>query len=735
MKNIVFCSFILPLIFFGQYSAAQELEKQISGAVIVVALTGDAVLSDQEGKILKKRMSVGSIIPVGRFAETKKGSSLSLLLSNGTVITVQENSKMKIGTFVQEPFDSAGKKVSDLTEEPSTSNVSIDLDLGSLVVKTKKLNKRSTLNIHSPVGVAGIRGTEFQMGLQSDGALQLDVTESTVSFTPPGGQPTMVAQGQGLDVTSTGALNIRPVNPETAQNITTTNETATQASEDLSLDTVADAMVETETATESENTSTENPADESGNSDSQNNEPPPAPENPDTNTPSVNMDEIMEQNPDAKQMRKTGEEALPLEELNQFNFNAEDLDKFLSLPLEVQQEFLLMEVDLVVRLIGLRDFGRDAAITLMGYNSEVRNLILGLEDMPMLSLLEARLDENIIKATFTDENLQLARTSNLPEELIANPLEEEILYLADEMKDKGNDNLVEEIFSNPDKEWTEEDLDNARIANILIRDLDLTPETLDNELVTQENAIGNPFYLEVSSLYETLLDDQLVFGEDDLFLGARNINMIAGDYHLPSSISAEGFVVGSTESISLSGSYSFSADSTKNVRLVVMSGDGLTMDDGSSMYASLSEMVVAARSDILLRDIRLDSGRDVALRSLRDIHLTNTSIYSSDRVKIMANRDLYVDGLKLSQNLPSLIMEATTIRLRNIDFPSVTQVQLNSLKGPIDGRYPNFGTSIPQTQQLGRVNFLENIRSGGNLLMDRASFDQFGGNIKIGKLP
>ena len=75
MKNIVFCSFILSLIFFGQYSAAQGLEKQISGAVIVVALTGDAVLSDQEGKILKERMSVGSIIPVGRFAETKKGSS------------------------------------------------------------------------------------------------------------------------------------------------------------------------------------------------------------------------------------------------------------------------------------------------------------------------------------------------------------------------------------------------------------------------------------------------------------------------------------------------------------------------------------------------------------------------------------------------------------------------------------------------------------------------------------
>ena len=81
------------------------------------------------------------------------------------------------------------EKIFDLDGEPSASNTVIDLDLGSLVVKTKKLNRKSSLDINSPVGVAGIRGTEFQMGIQPDGA-QLDVTESTVSFTPPGGQPT-----------------------------------------------------------------------------------------------------------------------------------------------------------------------------------------------------------------------------------------------------------------------------------------------------------------------------------------------------------------------------------------------------------------------------------------------------------------------------------------------------------------------------------------------------------------
>ena len=150
-----------------------------------------------------------------------------------------------------------------------------------------------------------------------------------------------------------------------------------------------------------------------------------------------------------------------------------------------------------------------------------------------------------------------------------------------------------------------------------------------------------------------------------------------------------------------------------------MSGDSLEMQDGSSFKSSLAELVLAARGDVLLQGARLESAREVAIRSMRDVQLSNFTVSTSEKVRIMANRDLHVDGLYLSQNLPSLIMEATTIRLRNIDFPSATQVQLNSLKGAIDGRYPNFGTSVPQTQQLGRVNFLENIRSGGNPLIDR----------------
>ena len=166
-----------------------------------------------------------------------------------------------------------------------------------------------------------------------------------------------------------------------------------------------------------------------------------------------------------------------------------------------------------------------------------------------------------------------------------------------------------------------------------------------------------------------------------------------------------------------------------------MSGDNLDVQDGTTITSSLNDLVVASRSDVLLRNSTLDSAREIAIRSLRDVELNQVSLSAVDMIRVKAERDINVDGMVLNPGLPFLIMEATTIRLRNVDFPLATQVQLNSLKGPIDGRYPNFGTAIPLSDQIGRVNFIENIRSGGNLLMDRPSFDQFGGNINIGKLP
>jgi formylglycine-generating enzyme required for sulfatase activity len=59
---------------------------------------------------------------------------------------------------------------------------------------------------------------------------------------------------------------------------------------------------------------------------------------------------------------------------------------------------------------------------------------------------------------------------------------------------------------------------------------------------------------------------------------------------------------------------------------------------------------------------------------------------------------------------------------------------LGATSGPIDGKYPNFGTTVPAAQQVGRVNFIQNVSSGGNALNTRQAFDTYGNNISIGKV-
>ena len=43
--------------------------------------------------------------------------------------------------------------------EPSSSDTVIDLELGDMILDVKRLNKKSSFNIESSVGTAGIRGT------------------------------------------------------------------------------------------------------------------------------------------------------------------------------------------------------------------------------------------------------------------------------------------------------------------------------------------------------------------------------------------------------------------------------------------------------------------------------------------------------------------------------------------------------------------------------------------------
>ena len=145
-RNSVFGIMILCLSLGHSAVFGQDKESLSRGAVILADKTEPVTFFDENNQPLAKTTTIpGVLLPVGASVQTGAGGGALLLLSNGTVVTISANTKMKISSFVQEPFDDKGQSVGDLKEEPSSSSVLVDLEVGDLVHALQRLPPRLVL--------------------------------------------------------------------------------------------------------------------------------------------------------------------------------------------------------------------------------------------------------------------------------------------------------------------------------------------------------------------------------------------------------------------------------------------------------------------------------------------------------------------------------------------------------------------------------------------------------------
>ncbi|OUU28350.1 MAG: hypothetical protein CBC04_01410, partial [Verrucomicrobia bacterium TMED44] len=196
---------ILPILFIFSSLYSQEAEVMESkGAIIIASLEGQVTVTNNEtqAQLPASQVKAGGLLFDGHTIKTGPSSKIILLLSNGTVSTIKSDSALNIKKFTQEKFDPGKKKLSDMKGEPSSSQTVMDLELGDMVFDVKKLDKRSSFNIESPVGTAGIRGTSGQMGIMANnGATNLNINmfKGSVATQLRGSDiATMVRQGQSF---------------------------------------------------------------------------------------------------------------------------------------------------------------------------------------------------------------------------------------------------------------------------------------------------------------------------------------------------------------------------------------------------------------------------------------------------------------------------------------------------------------------------------------------------------
>ncbi|MBI4976177.1 MAG: FecR domain-containing protein [Spirochaetes bacterium] len=161
---IAICALLSAALAFG--APAEEIIGKFQ------TVQGSVSLETPDGKS-KVAGKVGENIAVGRVVVTAANALAELMLADGSLITVNANSKIALNK--------------NLISPKNRKNVSFGVIMGGMKAKVNKLSGSDEFKVQTPTSVAAVRGTEFEVALGSDGSTMVAVNKGKVNVGTDGG--------------------------------------------------------------------------------------------------------------------------------------------------------------------------------------------------------------------------------------------------------------------------------------------------------------------------------------------------------------------------------------------------------------------------------------------------------------------------------------------------------------------------------------------------------------------
>jgi hypothetical protein len=160
--------------------AQRELGKKKgpTSKIYIAEASGETQLQNGD-KIYTLRQATAFDAP-GTVIETKAGAHSTLVYSNGTGMFVDENTRVEVNSFVQEPFNQGAGNLADSLSEPSISRSDIFVSRGAVGVCTNQLISGSAMLYSTPQGQVNIRGGKIAIECTELGTF-IDLMEGDVT--------------------------------------------------------------------------------------------------------------------------------------------------------------------------------------------------------------------------------------------------------------------------------------------------------------------------------------------------------------------------------------------------------------------------------------------------------------------------------------------------------------------------------------------------------------------------
>ena len=253
------------LFFLSFFTASLQAQQPASdtapgkGAIIIVSVEGSVRIRDTSTRIFipQENVAAGRYIYDGYTAITGANSKVVFLLTNGSLTTLGEKSEMDFKEFTQAKFAKQAGTVADMQGEPSQSTTKLRLGYGDMVFNVKKLRPGSVFEIDSPIGFAGIRGTDGKVSVRLDPNTgnftgSVNMLSGTVQFIDPSQNQIPLPAGEAVHVNATpagiqvGDTRHVQVQPEVTQEMQVVTQEAEAQTEEIQVSDVSTLVEEVE---------------------------------------------------------------------------------------------------------------------------------------------------------------------------------------------------------------------------------------------------------------------------------------------------------------------------------------------------------------------------------------------------------------------------------------------------------------------------------------------------------
>ena len=407
-------------------------------------------------------------------------------------------------------------------------------------------------------------------------------------------------------------------------------------------------------------------------------------------------------NQDRKKLLKSGntnlQEEVEKAKINQMNLDPEDLEVISGYTPSLQKRLR-------------KDLEPDLVKSLLKLHMKEEEMALAVKD------LHGSRIENVLPVTVSP-TLSPDKETNAPLR--------ELMVLTQE---NGNPEIVDILLNLGGGKLDQKLLELGRQANDILSPVHVSGTLLQSNIFPIDQLRDNPFYTEPVALADIFFHDGL---DSDLFAHVSKSSQVSGILDLSAFYETEQYLsISATQHLELSGNIEIDpVHADQETYLSFLSSETLGISPHTSVVFFGDNLHIGAWESMEVFNVSMESGRNLTIQTMEDLFIRDSSlrVREGDSIHISAQRDLMLNGVEFSNKLREIYMQATTINLMNINFPGGSQVNMATMYGGVDGKYPTFGTN---QREVGRVNFINNVSYDKNLMNNRTQFDKFGQNIQI----